>query len=273
MKKIPPLLKLPLSSKRVEDFVQLVSDPTKVGILTDFDGTLAEMVSNPLDAYPVQGVVNILHQLSLHFGAVAVISGRPASFLVDRLQIGKIPSNLQVFGLYGMESAAQDGTVQTIEIAEKFRSQVIEMTNLATKYAPQGIIVESKGLSLALHWRTNPQEQPWVEDFVIELSTKYGFVAHPGRMSQELKPPLDMDKGFIAKKVVQGLQTACFIGDDLGDLPAFEALQNLYNNKGLSSYINIGVKNSETPDSMLELCDLVLDNPQAAVDLLQSFLD
>lgn len=265
--------KLPLHSKRMQDFSNSLSDPAQVGILTDFDGTLAEMVSDPLDAHPVETAVETLHKLSLSFGVVAVISGRPASFLVDKFQIGKVDSKLEVYGLYGMQSASLDGTVTSIEIAEKYRSQVIEMTKLANKEAPKGVIVEPKGLSLALHWRTNPLGKPWAEAFVAEMSNKYGFESYPGRMSKELKPPLDINKGSTAKQVLKGVRSACFIGDDLGDVPAFEALKNSYDKGLLNSYLNVGVKNLEVPNSMLDLCDLLLEDPQEVITILNSFLN
>ncbi len=265
--------KLPTNSKRIQDFLRSTSNPAKVGILTDFDGTLAEMVLDPLDARPLEGAVEVLHRLSLDFGVVAVISGRPASFLVNKLGIGKVSSKLQVFGLYGMESANLDGTITSLPSAEKYRSQVIEMTKLAHEQAPNGVIVEPKGLSLALHWRTSPQQQPWVEAFVSEMASKYSFRPYPGRMSKELKPPLETDKGSTAKQVLQGLDSACFIGDDLGDVPAFEALKSIYEDKSLCSYLNVGVRNSEIPSSMLDICDFILEGPQEVVSFLDSFLD
>ena len=47
----------------------------------DFDGTLAAIVPDPRDAVPLPGVPELLADLATEFALVAVISGRPTSFL------------------------------------------------------------------------------------------------------------------------------------------------------------------------------------------------
>ena len=46
-------------------------------------------------------------------------------------------------------------------------------------------------------------------------------------MSVELHPPVAVDKGTVLAELASGLAAACFIGDDAGDLPAFDALDEL----------------------------------------------
>src|SRR4051794_5005482 len=70
------------------DFVgaaALRKNPAATAILTDFDGTLSAIVANPQDAQPLPGAVEVLSDLSILYGRVAVISGRPVAYLVDRL--------------------------------------------------------------------------------------------------------------------------------------------------------------------------------------------
>ncbi len=46
-------------------------------------------------------------------------------------------------------------------------------------------------------------------------------------MSWELRPPVPTDKGTVVTELAAGLAAVCFVGDDTGDLPAFEALRRL----------------------------------------------
>ena len=64
---------------------RLTESPDKSGLFLDFDGTLAEIVAVPSDARPIEGLKDVLVDLSARFGVVAVVSGRSASELVERL--------------------------------------------------------------------------------------------------------------------------------------------------------------------------------------------
>jgi trehalose 6-phosphate phosphatase len=47
----------------------------------DFDGTLSPIVDDPNQARPLPGIVELLSPLAARFTAVAVVSGRPATYL------------------------------------------------------------------------------------------------------------------------------------------------------------------------------------------------
>ena len=51
----------------------------------DFDGTLSPIVADPADARPLTGAPELLAELARSFAVVAVVSGRPAAFLVRPL--------------------------------------------------------------------------------------------------------------------------------------------------------------------------------------------
>ncbi|MGH9304030.1 MAG: trehalose-phosphatase, partial [Acidimicrobiales bacterium] len=88
------------SSQEALDWLCL--DPAATALLTDFDGTLSPIVVEPDSAYPLPGAVEALESLSAQLGAVAVVSGRPASFLVDHLGLST-DSAIDLFGLHGVE--------------------------------------------------------------------------------------------------------------------------------------------------------------------------
>ncbi len=240
-------------------------------VVTDFDGTLSEIVEDPASARPLAGVVDTLHALAAEFGCVAVVSGRPVSFLRSRLEIDERPSTALVLsGLYGLEWFAE-GTERTEPAALPFRSVIEEVAARADAEAPAGVGVERKGLSVTLHVRTAEDLTGWALRWSEEAAGAAGLVVHAGRKSFELRPPLAFDKGTVVSSLVAGRRAACFLGDDLGDLPAFDALDALQRDAGAAT-VRVGVRSREAPPSLLERADVIVDGPGGSLALLRSLL-
>ena len=171
---------------------------------------------------------------------VAVISGRPASFLLDRVApvTGAAQpdglSSVHLVGLYGLERAEGDGEVTVEPGAERWRAVVDEATARLRVAAPPGVEVEPKGLALTVHWRRSPESAGRMQAVVEAEAADTGLRSHGGRMSIELRPPTDTDKGSVVRSVA-GCAAACYLGDDLGDLPAFAALADLARTGGLAA--------------------------------------
>ncbi len=240
--------------------------PDRAGVVTDFDGTLAPIVADPATSRALPGAVEVLAALARVYGRVAVVSGRPASFLLDRLA----PSDgIVISGLYGLE-LVRGGAVEVHADAEPWRSAVDRAARAAEDQAPDGVGVERKGLSVALHVRTAPEQAAWVETWVTSEAAVSGLAVHPARMSWELRPPVHRDKGTVVTELTAGLDAACFIGDDVGDLPAFDALDRL-EASGVS-VLKVGVRSEEAPPELLERADIVIDGPEGVLALLRRLL-
>ena len=84
---------------------------------------------------------------------------------------------------------------------------------------PAGMHVESKGLSITLHYRGRPRLEPRVRAFAEAQAARSGLECRPARMSYELHPPIPADKGSALAELSEGLAAVAFIGDDVGDLP------------------------------------------------------
>ena len=245
--------------------------PDRAAVVTDFDGTLAPIVDDPAEAVALSGVVDALHALAARFGRVAVVSGRPVSFLRDRLELdGRPPSRLFVSGLYGIEWLA-DGVAQSHETARAFVPVVAEAADRADAAAPDGVHVERKGFSLTLHVRTGQEHLEWARSWADATAHTTGLVVHAGRMSFELRPPVDVDKGSVVTDLVRGHRAACFLGDDLGDLPAFDALDRLHADEG-ADVLRVGVRSAEAPAELIERADVLVDGPPGSLELLEALL-
>jgi trehalose 6-phosphate phosphatase len=234
--------------------------PERAGILTDFDGTLSAIVEDFTAARPLPGVRETLDDLAARYALVAVVSGRPVTFL--REQLGTAP---RLVGLYGLESIV-DGTRRAAEGASTWRPVVQDAFSRAK--ALFGDLVENKGLSLTIHFRTRPEVERDVRAWAEEEHRASTLDLRAAKASVELHPPVEFDKGTVVDEAVEGLTSACFLGDDVGDLPAFAALDRL-RAAGLHT-VKIGVRTPEAPAALLDAADIVVDGPSGALELLRT---
>lgn len=241
-----------------------VADPGSAGILSDFDGTLSPIVTDPDEAAPLAGVPETLDGLARRYKRVAVLSGRPVAFLQRFL-----PRSVLLSGLYGLE-VVDRGVRHDHPHAGAWREVVDDVAALSEARGPSGMLVERKGLSLTLHFRSRPEAEPEVRAWAERQAARSGLVCRPARMSYELHPPIEADKGTAVDQLCSGLAAALFLGDDVGDLPAFDALDRLAAN-GVA-VVRVAVRSSEAPPALLDRADVVVDGPEGAAALLERLL-
>ena len=244
-------------------------------MFVDFDGTLAPIVEDPDAARPVEGSAELLARLAGRFAKVAVVSGRPVAYLVANLAGA---GRTELVGLYGLESQlAELPAAQASPGAARFRQPVERVAEEAERQAAQdptrfaGLGVERKGLTVTLHYRKAPSLAAWVESFAAAQAAATGLVAHPGKMSVELRPPGETDKGTVVASFAEGLTAVCYLGDDLGDLPAFRTLATL-RSRGVAT-LAVAVRSGvgdETPPAVVDAADIVVDGPHGALGVLRA---
>jgi trehalose 6-phosphate phosphatase len=241
-----------------------VERPGSAAILFDFDGTLSPIVDDPRHARPLDGVVDLLASLAAVYKLVGVVSGRPVSFLAPF-----VPAGVVVSGLYGLE-VLRDGVREDRPNSGAWREVVADVAGCSAAQGPPGMVVESKGLSLTLHYRTRPDLADAVQAWARRQAARSGLVYRPARMSAELHPPIEADKGSAVEALAEGCAAVCFVGDDAGDLPAFDALDRLAA-AGVHT-LKAAVASDEAPPELASRADLVLDGPAAVLGLLSALL-
>ncbi|MGE3618990.1 MAG: trehalose-phosphatase [Acidimicrobiia bacterium] len=246
----------------MSDAVALLrADPARTALLLDFDGTLAPIVDDPAAARPLPGAAAVLADLSDRYGVVAVVSGRPVAFLTAHL-----PPGLVLSGLYGME-LRRGVEVESLGGAA-WRPVVAEVAADARASGPAGALVEPKDLSLTLHYRTRPELEPAVLAWARAAAQRSGLELRRARMSVELHPPGALDKGTAVAGLLDGMAVACFVGDDVGDLRAFDALDRFAATGGRS--VRVVVRSPETAPALRARADLLVDGPEGVLGLLSS---
>lgn len=236
--------------------------PATAGVLTDFDGTLSPIVDDPEVARPLPGAAATLGALARRYPTVAVISGRPVAYLMA--QLGP-PPGVTLVGLYGLEKA-QRGVVSVLPAARRWRPIVDRVAANAVTEAPPGVYVERKGLTLSLHVRRAPEHAGWAMRWAEHQAGATGLVVRPAKMSVELVPPGNTDKGSVVAGLADGLEAVCYLGDDVGDLPAFATLAVLAA-AGVHT-LAVAVQSVETPRQLLDEADVVVDGPEGALAFL-----
>jgi trehalose 6-phosphate phosphatase len=237
--------------------------PADSALVVDYDGTLSPIVDDAAAARPHPAVPTLLARLRDRLGLVAVISGRPVDFLSPLL-----PEGLVLAGLYGLEVATAAGR-QDHPQSGNWREVVDDVAGRAEARGPAGVVVERKGLSLTLHYRTVPHQESATEAYAVEEATRSGLVARPARCSWELHPPIEVDKGTAVLDLTAEFAAVAFAGDDLGDLPGFDALDEL-EARGVAT-LRIAVDSAEAPLALLDRADIVVDGPDGLVTLLETF--
>jgi trehalose 6-phosphate phosphatase len=245
----------------------LDGDPARLAVLVDFDGSLSPIVDDPADAVALPEAVDALRALVPLVGMVAVVSGRPVDFLMERLGV----DGLRYVGQYGLEWIDDDGAIRHEPGAEPFVDAIAAVADEAEARFP-GLLVERKGrLAVGLHWRTSEDRGREVAGWAAAAAARLGLGVHESRMARELRPPLAVDKGTAVRALLEKAGTvdrASFAGDDRGDLAAFEELVRLRAEGRLRDAVRIAVRSSEAPPELLAASDIVVDGPGALATLL-----
>ena len=192
---------------------------------------------------------------------MAVVSGRPVAFLGEYL-----PAGIDLSGLYGLESCT-DGVVHEADGVAQWRQVVAAAADRARAEGPAEMRVEDKGLSLTLHVRTVPERASEVGALAATIAAATGLVVRPAKMSVELHPPVDADKGTAVRTLAGDARCVLYLGDDIGDLPAFAALGDLAAMG--HTVVRVVVAGPETPDELIAEADLVVEGPSGVLALLE----
>ncbi len=270
----PPAVPQPTTDAGREGLAALLADPARAIAAFDFDGTLAPIVPDPADARPHPEAVAALGALGSSLGRVAVITGRPAAVAVDYGGFAGVAGleGLVVLGHYGLECwQARTGEVVAppahpgVTAARESLPALLQEWN-----APDGTWIEDKGSAVAVHTRRCAEPDAALaalREPLARLAVEQGLVTEPGRLVVELRPP-GVDKGGALRGLADAERPSAvlFAGDDLGDLAAFDAVDEL-RAEGVPGLLVCS--GSEEVEAVAARADLVVDGPAGLVALLR----
>jgi trehalose 6-phosphate phosphatase len=198
-------------------------DPREVAFLLDIDGTLLDIALTPHDVRVPSALRKTLLRLQERTGgAIALVSGRSLS----DIDLIFAPLKMSAVGGHGAEMRvmpdAKANGVKSKFLPKKTRTQLTDVAKVG-----EGIIVEDKGYSVALHYRLAPDKQRAIEDSVAAICGELpdGSVEIlPGKSVIEIKKS-GFNKGTALRELMAlppfAGRKPIFVGDDVTDETAF----------------------------------------------------
>jgi trehalose 6-phosphate phosphatase len=204
---------------------------TECALFLDIDGTLLELAATPDRVRVDAHVVRLLPALAVRLdGALALITGRTIAD-ADRLFRGL---SLPIAGQHGCERRAADGTLHVHAPApdglEQLRAGIRRLTE-----GQEGLLVEDKGSTLAVHYRLAPELAGHVHrtmraHLAAAVAGGAALRLQAGKGLVEIKPD-GRDKGtaiaeYMAEAPFAG-RVPVFVGDDRTDEYGFDAVARM----------------------------------------------
>lgn len=256
----------------------IVAAPDRTLLATDFDGTLSPIVDDPASATFDDSCRAALARLLPRLGRVAVVTGRGAETVRD---LGRLDApemhGIVVLGQYGVERL--DTTTGELrlppaptEVAlahDGLRDLLVELQRVGVDV--QGVHLEDKGRAIAVHTRraSSPDEVfAALREPVANLAERLGLVLEPGKQVLELRASTTTKADALHELVAETRpEVVVFIGDDLGDLAAMEALHDL------DATTAAVVSGSAEQPAMREVADVLADGPAGVGQWLATLAD
>jgi trehalose 6-phosphate phosphatase len=255
----------PVSEAGIHAMQAITARPGDTLVALDFDGTLAPIVDDPESAYADPAAVAALGRLGALVGAVALITGRPARSAVQLGGFTEVPGlqSMVVLGQYGVERwDAATGEFVIPPEPEEIRAASEELPRILADLGVGDARIEQKGRAVAVHTRGIGDSVAAFERLAEplgELAARHGLLIEPGKNVLEIRAP-GIDKGAALRALIEekGVKQVMFAGDDLGDLPAFRAVEQL-RTEGMPGLLVCSASHEE--DALSEMSDVVVDGP------------
>ncbi len=283
-----------LGDVSVPDFAQTASDAAaerwssvverldRCLVCLDFDGTLSRIVDDPSEARIHPDGPDALAALGAKVLGVAIVTGRSARDVIVLGGLEQLALKLEssggwvlVRGQYGAERwDGESGEVESPEAHPSLDELRDRLPDLLDEAEAPDAHVEDKGLAVAVHTRRLPDADPAADRLAEALSpvaAELDLALEPGRMVVEVRAP-GMDKGGVVRELVEEHRPSAvvFVGDDLGDLPGFAAVEELRDG-GLPGLLVCS--GSQEQRALVEHADLVVDGPDGVMRLLRALAD
>ena len=187
--------------------------------LLDYDGTLAPIQQEPMQAFPHVDAVPLLTRLrELH--PLWIVTGRHLNDLNVLLNV-----QLNAIGLHGLQKG-RIGAAVHVTMPESTQNDITSMKRLVPDI--DEVRIEEKEYTFAVHYRGALNEEPiiealnnWLNDVPDSLDVIWG------KKVVELKPK-GISKGSAIQELLQQYNdhAPIYIGDDTTDEAAFETLHH-----------------------------------------------
>ncbi|MFL6682103.1 MAG: trehalose-phosphatase [Burkholderiaceae bacterium] len=213
----PTMLKPLLGPQGVAALSALVRAPALFAF--DFDGTLAPIRPRPDDVHVSATIALRLGKLA-RARPVAIVTGRQIADVRERL--GFTPA--WIIGNHGAEDDGDpEGAARAHGALDALRERLRARED---GLVGAGVLIEDKGQSLALHFRTAP-DRAVASALIEEVLAGFTSTLHVfgGKLVYNAVAADAPDKAVAVQRLIEraGAHAAFFAGDDVNDEPVFAA--------------------------------------------------
>ena len=225
-------------------------------LVTDFDGTLAEIGPDPARSIAQPGALDALRRLSRELKEVVVLSSRTADDLSRLVPL----SGVRLIGDSGLPAPTQDER----RAQERFNAEAAKLLG-----SFPGVWIEIKPASTTVHLRNAQISGEEAMALLRPLIKATGLSGSQGRKVIEVHT-LSGGKGKAIAALLDELEPGGVVsmGDDENDRAVFEVLS-----AAPIPHMCVGVSSPEVPPDLFARCDLVVDGPAQATAFLQMLVD
>lgn len=225
--------------------------PDELVLVTDFDGTLADIVPDPTQAAALPEALAALRRLDALLADVIVLSARTNTQLERLVPIPGVR-------LVGDSGRALPRHAQQ-EALNRFNSEVV---GLLERIA--GSWLEVKPASSAIHYRNTTLTGDEMLAHIKPLLDETHLGSTPGRKVIEVHARRAGKGGALGALLPADDPggVVCF-GDDENDRSMFEYVSSLY-----VPHMCVGVSSPEAPPDLFDRCELIVNGPAEAAALM-----
>lgn len=194
-------------------------------LFLDFDGTIVDIAERPEAVVVDPGLPSTLRRIRNGLGgALALVSGRS----IDTLDGFLAPERFDAAGVHGVERRVAGERLGSRSDGDPAFRQVMEAVRGFTALH-EGLLLEDKGASFAVHWRLRPDLADEALRVVDAAAARLapGYRLQQGKAVAEILPS-QAGKGaaiawFMERPPYRG-RRPIFVGDDLTDEHGFLAV-------------------------------------------------
>jgi trehalose 6-phosphate phosphatase len=230
--------------------------PSELVLVTDFDGTLAEIVPDPTQTVARPDALQALSRLVRLLADVIVLSSRTNAQLEVLVPI----SGVRLIGDSGLATPRHAHR----EALERFNADVAVLLDRIP-----GAWLEVKPASSAVHFRNTNMSGGEMLALMQPLLEGRPLAGYLGRKVIEVHAP-KAGKGSALAALLPGQDpggVVCF-GDDENDRSMFEYVAALD-----VPHMCVGVSSPEAPPHLFDICDVVVSGPEEAAALLNEIVE
>lgn len=253
----------PHAVSQFQDIRNRLKDKT-VTLFLDYDGTLANIVKNPDEAYISNQMRSTVKEISRSL-RTAIISGRSLQKVKSFVDLEEV----YYAGSHGMDISLPDGSMQSDKSSFQPAADIrplIAKVYLALKAAVEhinGAYVEDNIFCLSVHYRNCLESFKEIES-IVDKEVKESKVLRrsDGRKVFEIRPKIDWNKGKAVEFFLRSWQlenqdsVAIYMGDDTTDEDAFKYLKQ--NGEGFGIVVSSKVKTSDAEYSVRDPSEVLM---------------